>query len=313
MSDVVSSVVATVPAIVELSPGPAAAKPARRRRLRKLANVYTIAGGLLVLLALVVILAGLFFGPDANLQTAALYAEPSSAHLFGTDSLGRDLFARTAAGGLISLEVALGSAVVATLIGLPLGMIAGFYPTSWRDEIIMRILDVVLALPLLVLGVCVMGFIGSGGFSIGPIYFSPVVKVILLLGAAGAPIIARVARSAVLIEREEDYVNALRVVGVSPRSILFNDILRNVAPAVVVQATAWMATAIFAEAGLGFLGLGIQPPTATLGNILQEASGFLLLGGWWLAVYPGAMAVIVIAGFNMVGEGLGRALFEPPR
>jgi ABC-type dipeptide/oligopeptide/nickel transport system permease subunit len=313
VSDLARSTLTPVATLERKFPESAESVRAKPRRFRKLINVYTITGGLLVLFALGFIIAGTLFGQSADLQTAALDTGPSSAHLFGTDSLGRDLFARTAAGGLVSIEVALGSAFVATVIGLPLGMFAGFYPTSGRDEVIMRVMDVVLALPLLVLGVCVMGFIGSGGFSIGPILFPPVVKVILLLGVAGAPIVARVARSAVLIEREEDYVDALRVVGVPKRTILFNDILRNVAPAVVVQATAWMATAIFAEAGLGFLGLGIQPPAATLGNILQEASGSLLLGEWWLAVFPGAMAVIVIAGFNLVGEGLGRALFEPPR
>lgn len=309
VSDLVTSPATPLAAELELPP----VRPSRRRKLRQLTNVYTVIGAVFVLLALLLILSGSLFGPNPNLQTAALDAGPSGAHMFGTDSLGRDLLARVAAGGLVSIEVALGSALVATVLGLPLGLIAGYYATSARDEVIMRVLDVVLALPLLVLGVCVMGFVGPGGFDVGPVHFGPVVKVILLLGGAGVPIIARVARSAVLIEREEDYVDALRVVGVPARTILFNDILRNVSPAVVVQATAWMATAIFAEAGLGFLGLGIQPPTATLGNILQTATGSLLLGEWWLAVFPGGMAVIVIAGFNLIGEGLGRALFDPPR
>lgn len=312
MSDVTPVALRRPNPTVEAAPVPPVRGRVRRGRIRSLLNAYTVVGGLLILLALAFIFVGTVFGQDPYLQTAELYAEPSSAHLFGTDALGRDLFARTAAGGLLSLQVAVGSAAVATVFGLPLGLVAGFYPTSWRDEVIMRLLDVLLALPLLVLGVCVMGFVGSGGFSIGPLYFPPVVKVILLIGAAGVPIVARVTRSAVLVERDEDYVNALRVVGVAPRIILFNDILRNVAPAVVVQATAWMATAIFAEAGLGFLGLGIQPPTATLGNILQEASGSLLLGVWWMAVFPGAMVVIIIAGFNLIGDGLGRSLIEPP-
>lgn len=280
---------------------------------RKLLNAHTVVGTILIGLAAAVVVAGTVFGQDSNVQTAVLDMGPSGAHLFGTDSLGRDLFARTASGGLISIEVAVASALIATLLGLPLGLIAGYYPTSRYDEVIMRVLDVVLALPLLVLGVCVMGFIGPGSFTIGPVTFPAVVKVILLLGVAGVPIIARVTRSAAMIEREEDYVDALKVIGVPRRTIIFNDILRNVAPAVVVQSTAWMATAIFAEAGLGFLGLGIQPPTATLGNILQQSSGALLLGEWWLAVFPGVLVIVIIAGFNLIGEGLGRALLDPPK
>jgi peptide/nickel transport system permease protein len=283
------------------------------RRSRTIVNAQTVTGAVLLLIVIADIVAGMAFGPAPNYQTDALNQAPALAHLFGTDSFGRDLFSRISSGALVSVEVALGSAIVATLVGLPLGMIAGFRPTSWLDEIIMRILDVVLALPLLVLGVCVMGFLGPGPFSVGSITFPPVVKVILLLGGAGAPIIARVARSAVLVEREEDYVNALRVVGVPRRTILFNDILRNVAPTVTVQATAWMATAIVAEAALGFLGLGIQPPAATLGNILQQSSGALLLGQWWLVVFPGVMVVVVIAGFNLLGDGLAKGLFDPPR
>jgi peptide/nickel transport system permease protein len=283
------------------------------RRLRAIVNAQTVTGAVLLLIVVADIVAGMAFGPAPNNQTAALNQAPALAHLFGTDSFGRDLFARISAGALVSVEVAVGSAFVATLFGLPLGLIAGFRPTSWLDESIMRMLDVVLALPLLVLGVCVMGFLGPGSFSVGPITFPTIVKVILLLGGAGIPIIARVARSAVLVEREEDYVDALRVVGVPRRTILFNDILRNVAPAVTVQATAWMATAIIAEAALGFLGLGIQPPAATLGNILQQSSGALLLGQWWLVVFPGVMVIVVIAGFNLLGDGLTKGLFDPPR
>jgi peptide/nickel transport system permease protein len=276
-------------------------------------NGWTLAGLGLILGAIVLIIAGKAFGPNPVLQTISTDAAPSMSHLFGTDSYGRDLFARTAAGGLISIEVALCSALLATIVGLPLGMLAGFFPTSWLDEMLMRLVDVVLAVPLLVLGVCVIGFLGPGPLDVGPLTLSPVFKVAGLIGLAGVPIIARVARSAVLVEREEDYIDALRVVGVSRWTILFNDILRNVAPVVLVQATAWMATAIFAEAGLGFLGLGIQPPTPTLGNMLQQSQSALLLGEWWQAVFPGAMIFLVIAGFNLIGDGLSKVLLDRPR
>ena len=118
---------------------------------------------------------------------------------------------------------------------------------------------------------------------------------------------ARVARASVLTERQEDYVDALRVIGVGRGRILFGDVFVNIVPAVVVQATTWMAVAVFSEAGLSFLGLGIQPPEPTLGNILLEAQSSLLLGYWWQSVFAGLLIFTVIAGFNLIGDGIGRA------
>jgi ABC-type dipeptide/oligopeptide/nickel transport system permease subunit len=266
-----------------------------------------VVGVVFVVLFVLVAIVGHISAPDPQLQTAALGKSPSSAHWFGTDGLGRDLFARCAAGALVSLQVAIGSVALGLLIAVPIGMLAGYFATTWLDEAIMRVVDVILSLPLFILGLVVLGFLGSGPMHVLGFELPPVTKVIGLIALAGVPMFARVARASVLIERQEDYVDALRVIGVGRMRILFGDVFVNIIPAIVVQATTWMAVAIFSEAGLSFLGLGIQPPSPTLGNILLESQSSILLGRWWLAVFPGLLIFAVIVGFNLVGDGIGHA------
>jgi peptide/nickel transport system permease protein len=267
-----------------------------------------MSGATLVLLFVGVAVVGKLRELDPLLQTGLLNHPPSGDHWFGTDSLGRDLFARAAAGAIVSLKVAVGSVALGLFVAVPIGMIAGYFATTWLDEGIMRIVDVVLAMPLFILGMVVLGFLGSGPLHLGGFELPPVTKVIGLIAIAGVPMFTRVARASVLIERQEDYVDALKVIGVSRWRILFGDVFLNIVPPVLVQATTWMAVAIFSEAGLGFLGLGIRPPQPTLGNILLESQSSLLLGRWWLAVFPGLLIVAVIVGFNLIGDGIGRSL-----
>ena len=280
------------------------AHPARRI----LAEPKVILGAAFVFLFIAVAVVAKIRGVDPLLQTADLNHPPSSEHWFGTDKLGRDVFSRAGDGAIVSLQVAIGSVLVGVLVAVPIGMIAGYFATTWLDEGIMRIVDVILCLPLFILGLVVLGFMGSGPVHILGFELPPVTKVIGLIALAGVPLFARVARAGVLVERQEDYVDALKVVGVSRMRILFGDVGVNIVPPVLVQATTWMAVAIFAEAGLGFLGLGIQPPTPTLGNMLLESQSSLLLGYWWLAVFPGLLIFAVIVGFNLIGDGIGRAL-----
>ena len=279
--------------------------PSRRRWMR---DPMVIVGAAFVLVFVGVAVIGKIRGVDPLLQTGQLNHPPSGTHWFGTDSLGRDLFARAAAGAIVSLQVAVGSVLLGLLVAVPVGMIAGYFGTTWLDEGIMRVVDVVLAMPLFILGMVVLGFLGSGPMHVAGLELPPVTKVIGLIALAGIPMFARVARASVLIERQEDYVDALKVVGVSRRRILFGDVFVNIVPPVLVQATTWMAIAIFSEAGLGFLGLGIRPPQPTLGNILLESQSSLLLGRWWLAVFPGLLIFAVIVGFNLIGDGIGRSL-----
>ena len=265
-------------------------------------------GGVMVFVFIAVAVIGKIKGTSPLLQTTSFDAPPSWSHWFGTDSFGRDLFARSAAGALVSLEVAIGSVVLGLVIGVPIGMLAGYFPTTWIDESIMRIVDVVLALPLFILAISVLGFIGTGPMHFAGFQLPVVSSVVVLIGIAAVPVFARVARSCVLVEREEDYVDALRVVGVSRMRILFGDVFLNVIPPVMVQATAWMAVAVFSEAGLSYLGLGIQPPVPTLGNILFTGEGGLLLGQWWGVALPGALIFLVIAGFNLLGDGIAESI-----
>jgi ABC-type dipeptide/oligopeptide/nickel transport system permease subunit len=289
--------------------GPVALEsPERPRRQRVRLNALIVAGGAMVLLFIAVAIIGKVRGVSPLNQTADFSAAPSASHWFGTDSFGRDLFARSAAGAVVSLEVAVGSVLVGLVIGVPVGMIAGYFPTTWIDESVMRIVDVVLALPLFILAIAVLGFLGTGPMHIAGVQLPAITSVVALIGIAAVPVFARVARSCVLVEREEDYVDALKVVGVSRMRILFGDVLLNVIPPVMVQATAWMAVAVFSEAGLSYLGLGIQPPAPTLGNILYQAQGSLLLGQWWEAVLPGLLIFLVIAGFNLLGDGIAQSI-----
>ncbi len=271
-------------------------------------NALIIMGSVMVLLFIAVAVIGKIKGTDSLYQTTDFNVAPSWSHWFGTDSFGRDLFARSASGAMVSLEVAIGTVLIGLAIGVPVGMIAGYFPTTWLDEVLMRILDVILAMPLFILAISVLGFIGTGPMHIAGIQLPVVSSVIILIGIAAIPVFARVARSCVLVEREEDYVSALRVIGVSRMRILFSDVLINVIPPVMVQATAWMAVAVFSEAGLSFLGLGIQPPAPTLGNILLTGEGGLLLGQWWGVVMPGILIFLVIAGFNLLGDGIAESI-----
>ena len=251
---------------------------------------------------------GILSDVDPLRQETLPNQEPSAEHWFGTDHLGRDVFARAAAGALVSIEVAVGSVLLGLVLAVPVGMLAGYFATTWLDESFMRVVDVILALPLFILGLVVLGFLGAGPMHVAGVELPPITKVVALVALAGIPMFARVARSSVLVEREEDYVDALKVVGVSRTRILFGDVFVNIVPPVLVQATTWMAVAVFAEAGLSFLGLGIQPPEPTLGNMLLESQSSLLLGRWWLAVFPGLLIFAVIVGFNLLGDGVSRAI-----
>jgi ABC-type dipeptide/oligopeptide/nickel transport system permease subunit len=298
----------------DLSLEPAQVMPIRARSRTRAILAALNTNGLTrlgVALALTFILAaviGPIVGPDGLHQGDAILQSPTWAHPFGTDNLGRDILGRTLEGARLSLVVAVFSVFVGFIIAFPTGLIAGYFGGTWVDEILMGLMDVLLAFPLFVLGLFVLGLTGTGGFNVGPLHVPPAGKVTLLIGLAAVPFFARVARSGALSETQEEYVDALRVSGVSRRRIIFLEIAINVLPLVLVQAFLWTAVAIFAEAALSFLGLGVQPPTATLGNILRDANNYLILGAWWYSVFPGLVLVVATVGFNLVGDGLNDRL-----
>ncbi len=270
-------------------------------------------GAVLLALFIAVSLLPPLFTSGPLVQDAKALQPPSWQHWFGTDELGRDLLSRVSAGARLSLEVGVGSVVLGLIVALPLGMLAGYFARTWVDEVVMRVVDVVLSLPLFVLAILVLGMTGEGTTDVLGIQLTVAWKVIIVISVSTIPQFARVARSATLIEREEDYVAVLRVIGMSRRRIVGSEILRNVLPVVLVQAFLWMAIAIFAEAGLSFLGLGVQVPNPTLGNLLQNSQSYAPDGAWWYAVFPGAVLSIVILGLNLTGDGLEDWISAPTK
>lgn len=253
-------------------------------------------------------LVGPSFSPDPLAQSRDILQPPSAAHWFGTDHMGRDLFARIAAGSRVSIQVAGASVLLGLLIALPLGISAGFFGGRWGDELIMRVFETIQAIPLFVLALFVIGMTGQHAVTIGPLTIQPSTKVIILLGIAAMPFFARVARAGTLVEAREDYVASLEMIGVPKRSVILGEMLPNVLPPVIVQGCLWMAVAVFAEGALGFLGLGVPPPSPTLGSTISESGSYLMAGAWWFSVIPGLVLLLATLGFNLLGDGLNELL-----
>ncbi len=220
---------------------------------------------------------------------------PSPAHPFGTDTLGRDVLARTIYGAKVSIQVAVTAVVVAATIGSALGVVAG-YAGGVVETIVMRVVDVMLGFPALVLAI---GLVAALGFSL--------TNVIIALGIVYVPQFARIARSTALSVSSEEYVDAARALGYSTPHIVFREVLPNCISPLLVQASLLMAFAIIAEASLSFLGLGVQPPTPTWGQMVSDGSGYLTSAPW-ISLFPGGAIFVTVLGFNLVGDGLRDAL-----
>ena len=223
------------------------------------------------------------------------FAPPSAAHPFGTDSLGRDVLARTLYGAKVSVQVAVTAVTVAAVVGSPLGIVAG-YVGGVVETVLMRAVDVMLGFPALVLAI---GLVAALGFSL--------TNVIIALGIVYVPQFARIARSTALSVAEEEYVDAARALGYSRRHVVLREVLPNCLSPLLVQASLLMAFAIIAEASLSFLGLGVQPPTPTWGQMVSSGSGYLTQAPW-ISLFPGGAILVTVLGFNLVGDGLRDAL-----
>jgi ABC-type dipeptide/oligopeptide/nickel transport system permease subunit len=228
-----------------------------------------------------------------------LFASPTFAHPFGTDELGRDLLTRVLYGGRTSLEMAGLATVLAMVGGAAWGFIAAF-KRGWVDELLMRVADLTLGMPVILLGLVLVAAFGS---SIG--------SLVLILGILFMPATARLARSALLSELETDYYLAAISVGAPPWRIMLKELLPNATPVLLARASVVAAEAIFVEASLSFVGLGVQPPAASWGTLLQKGYGNLFRS-YWYPLFPGLVILIAVLALNALGDNLQRVL-DPAR
>jgi peptide/nickel transport system permease protein len=222
---------------------------------------------------------------------------PGERHLLGQDTFGRDVLARILFAGRVSLLVGLGSVVLGGAIGCVMGLVAG-YAGGYAENAIMRVVDVLMAFPSLLLGLTVLAVLGPG---LG--------KMILAIGLVLAPAFARVMHGAALALQRREFVEAARSAGATTPRILGIHILPNVLGEIVVLASLWTASAIRVEANLSFIGLGVSPPTPTWGNMIRDGTPHLL-NAPWLSVFPGLAILVTVLAFNLLGDGL-RDVFDP--
>lgn len=251
---------------------------------------------LIAFLALVAIFGPLIMPYDpnrSNLQTSFL--PPSMSHWFGTDQLGRDILSRIISGARISLTVGITAVSISLSIGVVLGSIAG-YRGGWIDTIIMRVMDMMLAIPSILLAIAFMAALGKG-----------IDKAVIAIGLVSIPEYARIVRGSILSVKENDYVQAARVVGDKSGRIIFRHILPNVLSSIVVRATLGISTAVLDTAALGFLGLGVQPPQAEWGDMLGRSRSFIFSAPYTL-IFPGIAITLTVLAFNLLGDGLRDAL-----
>jgi len=239
------------------------------------------------------------YGPkdqNLNLLKNGEPVGPSSAHIFGVDLLGRDEFSRIVYGARFSILIGVVSVAIGLSIGLVLGSIAG-YAGGFIDSAIMRVMDIMLAIPGLLFAIGIVAALGPG-----------LIEIMIAVGVVNVPIFARLLRGSILAQKENDFVLAARSVGVRKRVILFSHILPNAISPVIVQGTLALATAIIDVAGLGFLGLGPQDPaTPEWGTMLTSVNDYLAIAPF-LAIIPGIAIVLSVLGFNLIGDGLREAL-----
>lgn len=275
-------------------------KPKKRGFLNTIYTNKSIFIGLIILLVLLVItiFPFLFFDKVTTIKTSMnKLMPPSLEHPFGTDQIGRDILSRVIWGSQASLGISLTAMLIAMIVGGVLGLISG-YLGGYLDMLFGRIVDVLYSIPSQILGIFVAGILGPG-----------IKNVILAISIVFVPIFYRTMRGSVLKEKEQEYIDAARVLGMSDFRIMFVHILRNVLVPVTVQFTVGLAVAIQLEAALGFLGLGLQPPASSWGSILNDGIDYLLSAPW-ISVLPGLCMVLAVLAFNLLGDGI-RDLFDP--
>ncbi len=262
-------------------------------------NFGAIVGGILLALLVLLAIAAPVIAPYDPVKTSVLnrLQPPGSQHLMGTDQFGRDVLSRVLYGGRTSLWLGIVAVAISVVVGGTLGLLAGYFGES-TDVIISRLVDLMLAMPQILLAMIIIFTLGPG-----------IVNVMIAVGISGIPGYARIIRSSVLSAREQVYIEAARVVGVSDWRIIARHILPNVIAPVLVVATLGLGGAILSAAGLSFLGLGARPPVIEWGYMLSEGRNKLSVA-WWLTTFPGVAIMLTVLAINLLGDGL-RDVLDP--
>jgi len=270
----------------------------RHRLIRYLVfNPLNLVGLLVVLSIMLLAVIGLYITPYAPTvpDYTAMLSAPTRAHLLGTDQIGYDLFSRILAGARFSIGTAMGVLALAVAIGLPLGAVAGFMG-GWIDEIIMRVTDMFLAFPVLILALAIAATLGAG-----------LTSAVIALAVGYWPWYTRLLRGQVLSLKNREYVEAARALGASNRAIMWRHILPNAFSPIIIELSQDMGYAILNIAALSFIGLGAQPPSPEWGAMIVAGRDFLRTA-WWTCAFPGLAITVTVLGFNLVGDGLRDAL-----
>ncbi|MDP2791574.1 MAG: ABC transporter permease [Rectinemataceae bacterium] len=268
-------------------------------RLRK--NAIAITGLAIIAFYIAVIIVALFWLPydPVAMSPAHMLEAPSikTGHLFGTDEFGRDILSRVMQGCSVSLIISISATLMGAVIGTLMGIWAGFLGGKW-DQFIMRIADILFSFPSLLLAIFIMGVLGEKTYN-----------VIIAIGIVYIPQFARVSRGAIITLKSSEFVRAAFSNGAGRSYVLFKHLLPNIMMPLIVQVSLSLSVAILLESALSFLGLGIQPPYPSWGNMLASARKFMMLAPW-TAIYPGIAISFLVLGFNLLGDGL-RDILDP--
>ncbi len=266
-----------------------------RKLWKKYDNFHFHIGLILTSIIMILAITGIFYTPyeTTEMNIAAKFARPSLQHLMGCDNYGRDIFSRVMEGIRNTFFIALITVSIGTVVGVLIGAATGYFG-GLLDEILMRINDALFAFPSILLALVIISILGTG-----------TINVTLALGIAFIPSFARIVRSEYKKQMSQDYIQSARLMGAGDARIIFVHILPNILPVLVSSVMIGFNNAVLAEAGLSYLGIGVQPPEASLGRMLSEAQSYLFTAPWY-SLFPGLVIVVMVLGFALIAEGLSQ-------
>ncbi len=262
-------------------------------------NQIALLGGIIVLLYIIISIFGPYFTrytPD-QMNPDDMLMPPCKKHLFGTDQFGRDIFTRIVYGTRVSFSVGIFSVAIAGTLGVIAGLLGGFFG-GWIDAILMHIMDIIFTFPAMLLAIFIMAILGE-----------TILNIVMAIGIVYTPQFARVTRASVLSIKNMDYIQAARALGVSSSRIITKHVLKNAIAPIIVQISLTLSLTVLLESALSFLGLGVQPPAPSWGNMLSTSREFMIIAPW-TAIFPGLAIMLLVLGFNLLGDGL-RDILDP--